>query len=162
MILAYFHIKQRDTLTRVYCSELVAAAYQAMGLLANDRAAADYLPSDFAHEGSRAVAGAGRRSGTSFLPRCFDRQRNSKLQLEGGAALTSKIVVAFESASALNIAMQLVASNASEHEAMRQLYARKVIRKFVARVAERRRAEAAARAAPEQEVLPGEVSIDFE
>ena len=116
-----------------------------MGLLSTDRAAADYLPSDFAHEESRGSRGeGGGRQRTNkllvprLLPRCLDRQRNSKLQLEGNAALTSKIVVAFESASAVNIAMLLVASNASEHEAMRQLYARKVIRKFVARVAERR------------------------
>jgi hypothetical protein len=32
----------------VFCSELVAAAYKAMGLLPEAKAAVDYLPSDFA------------------------------------------------------------------------------------------------------------------
>lgn len=41
----------REDLTSVFCSELVAEAYQAMGLLGEDRPSNEYTPADF---GSRA------------------------------------------------------------------------------------------------------------
>jgi hypothetical protein len=106
MILAYLHMaaERKDDLSRVYCSEFVAAAYappppahhptpweppshpagphppphryKAIGLLPEARVAADYLPSDFAREQNRG--------------------RHKRLQLQSGAALTAKIVVLFQ------------------------------------------------------------------
>jgi hypothetical protein len=76
MILSFMGVGQKHDLSRVYCSELVAAAYQQIGILDDSRAPADFLPSDFALEGQ-----------TGWVMRSHTRR---KLRLKNHAALTSK------------------------------------------------------------------------
>ena len=47
MVRAFLGVRNTEDLSSLFCSELVAGAYKAMGLLPEDRASADYLPVHF-------------------------------------------------------------------------------------------------------------------
>ena len=49
IVQSYLGIRGADDQSTLFCSELVAGALKAMGLLPASRAASDFLPSDFTH-----------------------------------------------------------------------------------------------------------------
>lgn len=102
----------RTARERVFCSELVAGCYIAMGLLPERIAAADYLPSDFAIASGR-------------------------LPLRRDVALTSLTLVVFMDTGVLAIVSRLGVDESDV--AMRRIYAQRVLAKWLAVVAKRRR-----------------------
>jgi hypothetical protein len=58
MVKAFLGVPQEDDLSSVFCSELVAGAYQAVGVLPDSPSANAYLPPDFASGSKRSLVAA--------------------------------------------------------------------------------------------------------
>ena len=111
MVQAYLGIPGTEDLSSLFCSELVAGAFKAMGLLPEARAASD------------------------FLPPHFHSSRRRKLPLPRGVALSKEIVVDFSKASCQVLALPELASH---EQLMRAAHALGVLKRWIRRFVRRR------------------------
>ena len=112
MVRAFLGVRNTEDLSSLFCSELVAGAYKAMGLLPEDKASADYLPVHF-----------------------MWRNRH-RLPLQRGAFLSKEVVIDFGRPPEHLIRLQELADVNAALVMMRALY---VLRRWFRRVVLNRR-----------------------
>ena len=137
---AYFGVTQQEDLTTVFCSELVAGAYKAMGLLPSARAAASWLPAD------------------------FSQAHRSRLGLCGGAHLSREAVVRFDAevrGSVVPARLSSAKAGDDLDHLLRMVYVAHLLRRWARRRRERSIAEGRIFAPPSSSRTSGMRSRPF-
>ena len=92
-IFGYLGIHQREDLSTLFCSELVAAAYQRLGFLNRDKAPAAYFPADFSDQ----------RHGVNCFGWHCAAATGGKIILQNGARLSREFEIDFTDSGGCHI-----------------------------------------------------------